>query len=94
MWYVYIIRCGDASLYTGITTDVDRRFEEHASQGKLGAKYLRGKGPLALVFTAEAGTRAQASRLEARLKRLTKADKERLVRSERSLADMRLVEEL
>ena len=88
MWHLYIIRCSDASLYTGITTDVERRFNEHAGQGKLCAKYLRGKDPLVLVFTAEAGRRSEALQLEARVKRLAKADKERIVSGQKNLADV------
>ena len=91
MWHLYIIRCSDSSLYTGITTDVERRFEEHASQGKQCAKYLRGKDPLALAFTVEVGTRSEASQLEASIKRLAKADKEMLVSGQKSLADMDVI---
>ena len=50
-WFVYIIRCGDLSLYTGIATDVDRRFAEHESQGAKAAKYLRGATPLDLALS-------------------------------------------
>lgn len=76
-WYVYLIRCSRGSLYTGITTDVTRRLKEHAS-GR-GAKYLRGRGPLALVYSAAASDHAAALREERRIKRLTKAAKEQLV---------------
>jgi putative endonuclease len=75
-WSLYIIRCKDRSLYVGITTDVDRRFQEHLSQGKRCAKYLRGRKPLALVYQADVGTKAQALRLEYTLKQLPKAKKE------------------
>ena len=88
MWYLYIVRCRDSSLYIGIATDVARRFEEHRSQGKKCAKYLRGKNPLELVFTVEAGTRSEASRLEAMLKRSSKVNKELLVKGEKSLASL------
>ena len=91
MWYLYIARCGDSSLYTGITTDVDRRFNEHVAQGKKCAKYLRGKDPLTLVFTVEAGTRSEASRSEMRLKRLSKVHKELVVSGKKSLADMGVI---
>jgi len=84
MWYLYMVRCSDSSLYVGITTDVVRRFQEHASQGKKCAKYLRGKDPLQLVFTVEAGTRSEASRREAMLKRLSKAHKELWVKGQKS----------
>jgi putative endonuclease len=79
IWFLYLIRCADNSLYTGITTDLDRRFAEHQSQGKKCAKYLRGKAPLELVFTTEVGTKSDAARLELRLKKCSKATKEKLV---------------
>ena len=82
IWHVYLIRCGDGSLYTGITTDVERRLAEHRA-GK-GAKYLRGRGPLELAYSRPIGDRAAASREEARIKRLSKAAKETLVVSPES----------
>ena len=91
MWYLYLVRCSNSSLYTGIATDVVRRLAEHAAQGKQSAKYLRGKDPLTLVFTVEIGSRAEASRLEMKLKRLSKAKKELLVKGEHSLASLGLV---
>jgi len=88
VWYLYIIRCGDNSLYTGITTDVARRLHEHQAvagdngggpaRGK-GAKALRGKRPLSLVFQATVGDRSRALKLEYRVKQLSKTDKEALV---------------
>ncbi len=79
-WFLYIIRCNDNSLYTGITIDLERRFTEHEAQGKKCAKYLKGKAPLSLVFTTAAGqNKSEASRLEYRIKRLSKLKKERLV---------------
>jgi putative endonuclease len=78
-WWLYMIRCADNSLYTGITIDLDRRFAEHQSQGKKCAKYLRGKAPLQLVFTTVVGTKSQASRLEVRVKGCSKRVKERIV---------------
>lgn len=78
-WSLYLIRCSDSTLYTGITTDVAERFVQHCEGGSRGAKYLRGRGPLQLVFSAEVGDRSQASRLEWRVKRLNKARKERLL---------------
>jgi putative endonuclease len=71
---VYLIRCRDGSLYTGIATDVARRLAEH-EDGAKGAKYLRGKGPLTLVFEQEIGNRSLASKIESRIKRLTSAEK-------------------
>jgi len=81
---LYIVRCADDTLYTGIAIDVGRRFAQHAS-GTRGAKYLRGKGPLQLVFSAEVGDRSLASRLEYRVKRLSRDDKQALVDGRSSL---------
>jgi putative endonuclease len=67
-WYIYMIRCRDGSLYTGITTDVDRRFAEHREGGNAGAKYLRGRGPLVLVFQKRLGSRSLALVVESRVK--------------------------
>lgn len=79
MWYIYIIRCDDNTLYTGITTNVERRFDEHERGGARGAKYLRGRGPLELVTQIEVGNRRQAARLEHYIKALSKSEKEHLV---------------
>ncbi|CBG91371.1 GIY-YIG nuclease family protein [Citrobacter rodentium] len=76
-WYLYLIRTADNTLYTGITTDVARRYQQHQS-GK-GAKALRGKGELTLAFSAPVGDRSLALRLEYRIKQLTRRQKERLV---------------
>jgi len=64
MWSIYIIRCGDRSLYTGISNNVPKRFAVHQSGGSQAAKYTRSRHPLQLVFTAEIGNRSQASRAE------------------------------
>ena len=77
LWFLYLVRTADNSLYTGITTDVVRRFVQHQS-GK-GAKALRGKGELTLAFSAPVGERSLALRMECRIKQLTKRQKERLV---------------
>ncbi|TKB48432.1 GIY-YIG nuclease family protein [Ferrimonas sediminicola] len=74
MWSLYLVRTACDRLYTGITTDVERRFRQH-SKGR-GAKALRGKGPLTLEFHTPIGDRAQASRVEYRVKQLTRAQKE------------------
>ena len=76
-WYLSLIRPADTALYTGITTDVARRYQQH-QQGK-GAKALRGKGELTLAFSAPVGDRSLALRAEYRVKKLTKRQKERLV---------------
>ncbi len=86
MWYLYLIRCQDGSLYTGISTDVKRRIEAHR-QGR-GARRLRGRGPLQLVYVQAVGDRAAAQRVEYRIKRLSKTDKERLVAGESRLDDL------
>ena len=84
---LYILRCADGTLYTGIAVDVARRIAEH-SNGSRGAKFLRGKGPLELVFEAAAGNRAEASRLEYRVKQLSRADKLQLIAGKRRLHDL------
>lgn len=76
-WSLYMLRCQDGRLYTGITTDLERRIEEHG--GDLGAKFTRGRGPFELAFNREVGDRSRASRLEWRVKRLRRSDKERLI---------------
>jgi putative endonuclease len=79
-WSLYLVRTRDGSLYTGVALDVDRRLAEHAAGGR-GAKALRGRGPLELVYRTEVGERALALGLEHRVKRLAKGGKEALVRS-------------
>jgi putative endonuclease len=91
-WFLYMIRCADNSLYTGITIDLDRRFAEHQAQGKKSAKYLRGKGPLELVFMTAVGTKSQASRLEVRVKQCSKRVKEQLVTGQTTLAQQQLLD--
>lgn len=84
---LYIVRCADDSLYTGIAADVARRMAEHEA-GPRGAKYLRGKGPLQLEFVELVGDRAVASALEHRVKQLGKAQKEALIRGSKSLFEL------
>jgi len=81
-WHLYLIRLANGHLYTGITTDVARRLTEHREGGRKGAKALRGKGPLELAFSVAVGTRSDALKLEFAIKRLPKAQKERLVSGE------------
>jgi len=83
MWYLYLVRCNDGSLYTGISTDVARRIEAHSSNR--GARRLRGRGPLELVYSYPLGDRSKAQRVEYRVKRLSRGAKERLVRGESAL---------
>jgi putative endonuclease len=78
-WFLYVVRCGDGSLYTGIATDVSRRFREHRSDDVRSAKYLRGRGPLKLLVRKKVGDKGMALRLEHRVKKLSKAQKETLL---------------
>ena len=75
-WYLYMVRCRDGKLYTGIATDIERRIAEHQS-GK-GAKYLRGRAPLKLVFKKRIGSRSLALKAEQRVKKLPKREKEKI----------------
>ena len=76
-WYVYLLRCGDGTLYAGITDDLDRRLAAHRA-GK-GAKYTRGRGPLELVYTEEQPDKPAALRREAAVKKLRRPAKEALI---------------
>ena len=76
IWKLYMLRCGDGSLYTGITVDVEARLEVHRS-GK-GAKYTRGRGPLELAYVEDCGTHSDALKRELAIKALTKEEKEKL----------------
>jgi len=78
-WSVYLVRCADGTLYTGITNDVPRRVDSH-NQGK-GARYTRARLPVVLVYQALVGSRADASRREAAIKRLARSAKLALVRA-------------
>ena len=76
-WYLYILRCGDGSLYTGITTDVQARLEAHRA-GK-GAKYTRGRAPLELVYSENCGDHSAALKREHQIKSLPRAEKLKLI---------------
>ena len=80
-WYLYIIRCCNDTLYTGISTDVDRRFAQHQNEGHAGSRYLKGRGPLSLVFKEKLGSRSLALKVEHRVKKMTKSRKEELIRN-------------
>ncbi len=82
-WHLYLIRCRDGSLYTGITTDVARRFAKHLEGKGAGAKYLRGRAPLTLVYQTELGHRSLALSVESKLKKLPKARKEELLHNQK-----------
>ncbi len=85
-WQVYMVLTAAGLLYTGISTDPARRLQEHAG-GKKGARSLRGKGPLQIVFQTGAADRSAASILEARIKRMSKTQKLQLISGELKLAD-------
>lgn len=82
---VYMVRCADATLYTGVATDVERRVDEHngltpaGGASKRGARYTAARRPVTLVYTIAAGSRSAAGREEARLKRLSRAAKLALI---------------
>jgi len=77
MWFVYIIRCSDDSLYTGITTDISRRLKEHNS--KKGAFYTKNKIPVKLVYEESMAGQSQARKRESAIKSLTREEKLKLV---------------
>lgn len=76
-WYVYILRCGDGTLYTGITDDVKRRFDAHCA-GK-GAKYTRGRGPLELAYTEGVEDKSAALKREHAIKCMKREEKLTLI---------------
>ena len=78
MYYTYLLRCRDGSLYAGITTDLGRRLREHRAGGAKGARYTRAHPPLGYACAWTSPDRAAASRLEARLKKLGHGEKEAL----------------
>lgn len=77
-WQVYLLRCNDDSLYAGITTDIQRRLQEH-NNSKLGAKYTRARRPVVLVYSESTSDRSRASKREYQLRKLSKTKKEQLV---------------
>ena len=77
-WSVYIIRCDDESLYTGVSTDVERRFREHLEHSR-GAKFFNGRKPLEVVYREGGHTRSSACRREAAIKKLSRQGKLRLI---------------
>ena len=85
MWYLYVVRCVDNSLYTGITKDVSRRVKEH-NFSKKGAKYTRSRRPVSLACFYEVGeTRSLAMKEEIRVKKLTRSQKNKLVESKKTV---------
>ena len=79
VWFVYIIQSEKGHFYTGITTDVERRFKEHANSTKKGAKYFRGKVPVEVVYRKTFENRSLASKYECLVKKMTRANKLKLI---------------
>ncbi|MBP9836320.1 MAG: GIY-YIG nuclease family protein [Candidatus Pacebacteria bacterium] len=77
VWYVYILKCADSTLYTGITTDLIRRLEEH-NQTRVGAKYTKIRRPVRLVYQEIYKNRSESSKREAEIKKLSRSEKQRL----------------
>jgi putative endonuclease len=78
MYFVYILKCSDSTLYTGITSDLGRRVKEHNSS-KLGAKYTRSRRPCKLVYSKEFSDRSQAQIEESRIKSLSRSEKQKMI---------------
>ena len=77
-WTIYIIRCDDNSLYTGVTTDLERRFQEHLGRPR-GAKYFNGRKPMEVVYSENGHTRSSAGQREAAIKKLSREEKLHLI---------------
>ncbi|MGB1139258.1 MAG: GIY-YIG nuclease family protein [Halioglobus sp.] len=78
-WHVYILQCADATLYTGVARDLQRRLAQHNGEQAGGPKYTRGRRPVTLLWSDEAPDRGTALKREAAIKKLSRADKLRLV---------------
>ncbi len=78
MYYLYILKCADKTLYTGITVDLERRIKEH-NHSSLGAKYTRARRPVKLVYSKKFRSRSSAAKAESRIKHLTRAEKLELI---------------
>ena len=78
MYYVYILKCSDDTLYTGITTDPERRLKEHNSG--TGAKYTRSRRPVEMVYSETAADRSEASKRETEIKKFSRAQKLEMIR--------------
>jgi putative endonuclease len=81
-WIVYILRCSDNSLYTGITRDLDRRLDEHNNSNRLASAYTRARRPVSLVYQESHKDRSSASKREALIKKMTKIEKEEMIEKE------------
>lgn len=83
-WTIYIVRCADSTLYTGIARDAVRRVEEHNSGSRLAASYTRGRRPVVLVYQEAAASRSEALKREYQIKQMSRNDKERLLEAGRT----------
>ncbi len=79
-WFVYILRCSDDSLYTGVALDVNKRLEQHNGIDKNGAKYTQARRPVKMVYQESSVSRSEACKREYAIKSLTKQQKERLIK--------------
>lgn len=86
-WSLYLIRCNDNSLYTGISNNVEKRFEVH-QKGDRSTKYTRSRRPLKLVFQVPVGSKSLASKMEIRVKKMSKKHKEMMIRGLLSLEEL------
>ncbi|RBP85597.1 GIY-YIG nuclease family protein [Marinomonas rhizomae] len=89
-WSLYMIKTRLNTLYTGISTDVERRFKEHSGMSKRGARYLKGKGPLELVWHQTVGSKSDALVLEHKVKKLNRRQKISLINGGLDLSALRL----
>ena len=79
IWHIYMVRCSDGTLYTGITNDLNKRIEAHNS-GKEGARYTRSRRPVKLVYSEQVESKSAAAKLEYQLKKLPRLKKIRLIK--------------
>jgi putative endonuclease len=79
IWHVYMVRCSDGTLYTGITNDLEKRIKAHNS-GKDGARYTRSRRPVTLVYSEQVESKSAAARLEYQIKRLERTEKKKLIK--------------
>lgn len=78
-WHVYILRCADGSLYTGVARDLERRLQQHNGERSGGPRYTRGRRPVQLAWSDQAPDRSAAQRREAAIKKLDRPAKLRLI---------------
>ena len=81
IWCVYMVRCSDGTLYTGITNDLEKRIRAHNS-GKAGARYTKSRRPVTLAYSEKAGSKSEAASLEYHIKKMARAKKKQLVKGQ------------